>query len=349
MSPDEPIRVLLVGFGNVGKQLARILTVEKDLFPRIDELELSFVGITTLTKGGLANRSGVDLVRALEELDSLDRFSSENPDFSMLSSQEAVETLDYEVLVELSTLSIETGGEPALSHLTEALTRGCHCITANKGPIAFGYSELDSLADANACALFFESTVMDGAPVFSLYDSGLMGCTVREIEGILNSTTNFVLSRMEEGDSLNEAVEMAQGIGFTEADPRYDLEGWDAAVKICLLANVMMGGQITPFDVDRQGILSLDEGKVREVRDQGRHLKLICRAWREEHDVNAEVRLRSVNRESPFGLTSGAASVLRVSTDLMGPLTVLQEDPTLYDTAYGVLNDFLRLRAEGYL
>ena len=190
---------------------------------------------------------------------------------------------------------------------------------------------------------------MDGAPVFSLYDAGLKGCEVLEIEGILNSTTNFVLSQMEEGDSLGKAVEMAQEIGFAEADPRYDLEGWDASVKICLLANVMMGACMTPFDVDRQGISSLDERTVQEVREQGRHFKLMCRAWREEDEVNAEVKIRSVTRESPFGLTSGAASVLRISTDLMGPLTILQEDPTLYDTAYGVLNDFLRLQDEGYL
>ena len=349
MAPYEPIRALLIGFGNVGSQLARILTVERDLFPGKGDLEISVIGVTTLTKGGLTNPRGVDLVRALGELDAKGRFSSQNPDFSVLSSQEAVETLDYDVLVELSTLAIDTGGEPAFSYLFEALGRGSHCITANKGPIAFGYSDLSALAATNDCALFFESTVMDGAPVFSFYDAGLRGCKVLEIEGVLNSTTNFVLSRMEEGDSLPEAVEVARESGFAEADPRFDLEGWDASAKICILANVMMGSQMTPFDIERQGISSLDENRVRKVCEQDRHLKLICRAWRDGNKVDAEVKVRSVTSQSPFGLTSGAASVLRISTDLMGPLTILQEDPTLNDTAYGVLNDFLRLRAEGYL
>jgi homoserine dehydrogenase len=338
----------LVGFGNVGSQLARILTFEKDLFPGLSDLEISVVGVTTLTKGGLTNPQGVDLVRALRELDAEGRFSNRNPDFSELSSREAVETLDYEVLVELSTMSLDSVGEPASSYLFEALRRGCHCITANKGPIAFRYSELLACAEANDCALFFESTVMDGAPVFSLYDAGLRGCEILEIEGILNSTTNFVLSRMEEGESLNEAIEVAKETGFAEADPRFDLEGWDASAKICILANVMMGAQMTPFDIEREGISSLDESRVRKVCEQGRHLKLMCRAWRDGNRVDAEVKVRTVTSQSPFGLTSGAASVLRISTDLMGPLIILQEDPTLNDTAYGVLNDFLRLRAEGY-
>jgi homoserine dehydrogenase len=185
---------------------------------------------------------------------------------------------------------------------------------------------------------------MDGAPVFSLGKAGLRGCEILELEGILNSTTNFVLARMEIGDAMTDAVEMAQELGFAEADPRYDLEGWDAAVKVCLLANVLMDADLTPFDVEREGITALKKRHVQGALEQGKHLKLLCRAWREKGSVWAEVKVRPVARESLFGLTSGAASVLRISTDLMGPVTICQEEPTLYDTAYGILNDLLTLR-----
>lgn len=343
-SSSQQIRALFVGFGNVGRQLARILTLEREQFPNLQDLEVAVVAIITRTRGGLANRDGVDLTRALYEIESEGRFSFQNPEFCGLDSMDAVRNLDYDVLVELSTLNIEDNGQPALSYIEGALERGHHCVTANKGPIAFSYSDLLALAEAQDCALLFESTVMDGAPIFSLGIGGLRGCEILELEGILNTTTNFVLYRMEMGDEMAEAVDMAHELGFAEADPRYDLEGWDAAVKICLLANVLMGANLTPFDVDREGITVLTKRHLQGALRRGKHLKLIARAWSEGGKILAEVKVRPVAHESLFGLTSGTASTLRISTDLMGPVTICQEESTLYDTAYGVLNDLLTLR-----
>lgn len=342
-SPSDQIRVLLIGFGNVGRQLGRILTVERNQFPNLRNLRLLLVGLVTGSHGSLVNKNGVDLTRALYEAEADDRFSPQNPDFSRLDSREAVESLEYDVLIELSTLSIERMGQPALSYIETALERGCHCVTANKGPIAFAYSDLMRLAQSRGCELLFESTVMDGTPVFSMAREGLKGCEILELEGILNSTSNFVLTQMENGYSMNEAIETAKQLGFAEADPRYDLEGWDAAVKICLLANVLMESDLTPFDIEREGIWELDGRRVQEAVKRQKHLKLLCRAWRERGKVHGEVRLRPVKQQSVFGLTSGAASVLRVSTDLMGPVTICQEEPSPYDTAYGVLNDLLTI------
>jgi homoserine dehydrogenase len=346
-SSSGQLRALLVGFGNVGRQLARIVTLEREQFPNLRDLDLSVVAVLTASRGALVNPAGVDLTRALYEVESEGRFSNLNPEFQQLRSMEAVEALDYDVLVELSTLNIEENGEPALSYIEKALARGKHSVTANKGPIAFAYSDLVVLAEAENCALLFESTVMDGAPIFSMGREGLKGSEILELEGVLNSTTNFVLTRMELGDSAGQAVRLAQELGFAEADPNHDLEGWDAAVKICILANVLMGANLTPFDVEREGITTLTQQDLGAALGRGQHLKLVCRAWREFSRVRAEVKVRPVAHESLFGLTSGSASALRISTDLMGPIAICQEEPTPYDTAYGVLSDLMIINSLG--
>jgi homoserine dehydrogenase len=337
------MRVLLIGFGNVGRQVCRILMLERARFPGLADLDVTVVGIVTRSRGVLANAAGVDPVRALREVDAAGRFDPGNPDAGGPDGLSAARELEYDVLVELSTLSIEGRGEPAISHIKAALERGRHVVTANKGPIAFAYDELVSLARSRQCALLHESTVMDGAPVFNLRRACLRGCRIEELRGILNSTTNLVLSCMEEGRPLSEAVHVAQERGFAEADPRHDLEGWDAAAKISVLANAFMGAGLTPLDVEREGILSVTVEKARKVRAEGRRLRLLCRAWREGGSVRARVGLDAIPLSDPFASRTGAGGMLRISTDLMGPILVTQEEPTLYDTAYGVLGDLLTL------
>jgi homoserine dehydrogenase len=258
-----------------------------------------------------------------------------------ISGVEAVRQLDYDVLVELSTLSIQQRGEPALSHVREALMRGRHVVTANKAPAAFAYHELVELAREKGVKFLHESTVMDGTPVFSLAREGLKGATVRSVSGVLNSTTNFVLSRMEQGESLESAVRTAQKEGFAEADPRHDLEGWDAAAKITVLANALMGASLTPFDVDRQGITHVSVQDAQRAVQSGKNLKLICKAWREGENVRARVKLEEVERGHPFAPIRESGSILMIETDLLAPFVISETDPTLYDTAYGVINDLL--------
>ncbi len=337
------MRVLLIGFGNVGRRACRLLTLERTRFPGLADLDPAVVGIVTRSRGALANAAGVDLLRALREMEAAGRFDPANPEVVGTDGLAAARELEYDVLVELSTLSIEGRGEPAVSHIKAALERGRHVVTANKGPIAFAYDELVSLARSRQCALLHEATVMDGAPVFNLRRACLRGCRIEELRGILNSTTNFVLSCMEEGRALDEAVSVARERGFAEADPRHDLEGWDAAAKIAVLANVFMHAGLTPLDVEREGILSVTVEQARKVRAGGKRLKLLCRAWREGGGVRARVGLEEIPVGDPFASGTGAGGILQISTDLMGPILVAQEAPTLDDTAYGVLGDLLTL------
>ena len=312
-----------------------MLTEERKCFPGLQELDFQPVAIFTRRRGALMEPTGIDLARALEDFRSNGRF----PDASV-PVLEALQNLEYDVLVELSTLSIAAKGEPAVAHVRAALERKKHVVTANKGPAAFAFRELDSLARRNGVCFLFESAVMDGAPVFSLRKV-LRGCRVTGISGILNTTTNFVLSRLELGESIERAVKTAQELGFAEADPSLDLEGWDAAAKIAILANVFLGAELDPLQVERRGIANLTAEAAARVVSAKRRLKLIGRAEFVEGKVRARVAPEEITADHLFALVSGKGAALRLETDMMGPLWIIQENPGLNDTAAGVLQDLL--------
>ncbi len=340
---NKPVRALFVGFGNVGQKVAEILFLERERHPNVRSLDLRVVGIVTKSRGSLVNNNGVDVVKALQEIREGGRFSWTNFELTNIKGLDAVRQLDYDVLVELSTLSIAQKGEPALSHVREALNRGKHVVTANKAPAAFAYHELTSLAHDKGVSFLIESTVMDGTPVFNLAKHGLKAASILGVSGVLNSTTNFVLSRMEQGESLEAAVTIAQKEGFAEADPRHDLEGWDASAKITVLANALMGASLTPYDVDRQGITHVSVADAQTAVKAGKHLKLICKAWREGEQVKTKVALEEIERGHPFAPIRESGSILMIETDLLAPFVITETEPTLSDTAFGVINDLMSL------
>ena len=331
----RPLRAVFVGFGHVAQRMAAMLTEERKCFSGLQELDLRPVAIFTRRRGALMEPTGIGLARALEDFRSNGCF----PDASM-PVMKALQELDYDVLVELSTLSIAAKGEPAVSHVRAALERGKHVVTANKGPAAFAFRELDRLARKNGVLFLFESAVMDGAPVFSLRKV-LRGCRITGISGILNTTTNFVLSRLELEESIEHAVKTAQELGFAEADPSLDLEGWDAAAKIAILANVFLGAELDPLQVERRGIGDLAPAAIAGAAATGLRWKLICRAGFADGKVSARVGLEEVPRDHFFAAVSGTGAALCLETDMMGPLWVIQENPGLNDTAAGVLQDLL--------
>ncbi|MBN2431756.1 MAG: homoserine dehydrogenase [Acidobacteria bacterium] len=339
------MRILMIGFGNVGRKVMEILSVARHRFPGLTRLHPVWVGVFTRSRGALARSAGLDPQDVLQSLPAESGVPDSHPYRTTLTVAEAVQQLDYDILVELSVLSIEQRGEPVVTWVREALGRGRHVVTANKGPAAFAHAELSATANRAGVRFLFESAVMDGAPVFNMARHALMGSRILEISGILNSTTNYVLRRLEEGSSLAEAVAEAQAAGFAEADPSLDLEGWDAAAKIAVLANVLLEGRVTPPEVARTGITGITPADIRRARDRGCRLKLVCRARRTETGVTARVAPEEIPLDDPFARVEGSGSILRLETDLMGPLLITQENPTLYDTAYGVLNDLLSLAA----
>ncbi|MFL6262908.1 MAG: homoserine dehydrogenase [Thermoanaerobaculia bacterium] len=328
------MKLLLLGFGNVGRRLAEVL-VDRASYPGLADLEVSIVGITTGSRGGVADPDGLDPRRVLAEQG---RFASS------LGSEEALQTLDYDVAVEMTPLDIPGRGAAAISHMRAAMERGRHAITCNKGPIAWAWRPLRDLARERGVSFLYETTVMDGAPVFNLAQLCLQGNTVLKIEGILNSTTNYILGEMEKGASLADAIKGAQRLGIAEADPANDLEGWDAAVKVSALANVLLDADLPPEAVERESLSALTPQRVREALDRGCRLKMVCEAFREGGKVIGRVQVREIPLADPFALVAGTGSILRFTTDILGKLVITEEDPDLSTTAYGVISDLFRLR-----
>jgi len=327
------VRLLLLGFGHVGRRLVEILA-DRTIYPGLADLDVSIVGITTGSHGAIADPAGLDPRSVLEQV----RFPQH------LTSLEAIRTLDCDVVVEMTPLDIPSRGAAAIAHIREALERKRHVITCNKGPLAWAYRPLRDLARRQERAFLYETTVMDGAPVFNLVQTCLRGNTVQRVEGILNSTSNYVLCAMEKGQSLAEAVAAAQAIGVAEADPRNDLDGWDAAVKTAALANVLLAAEMTPEQVERESMASITPETVRAALARGRRIKMVCEAWRDGGQVAARVTAREIPLTDPFALVEGISSILRLTTDIAGKIVLTEEEPDLSTTAYGVISDLYRLR-----
>ena len=245
-----------------------------------------------------------------------------------------------DVMFEGTSLNVDTG-QPAIDYLRAALLHGAHAITANKGPVVHAYPELSELAAARGQRFLFESVVMDGAPIFSLFRECLPAVQVLAIRGILNSTTNVILTEMENGLTFDESLQKAQEMGIAETDPSYDVEGWDATVKLAALATVLMGVRVRPQDVDRRGISGLNAEAVCEARRSARPYKLVCHARREGTKVASSVKPEQLSWSDPMAHVTGSSSIVTFETDIFPALTITETDPGLGTTAYGMLADFI--------
>jgi homoserine dehydrogenase len=254
-----------------------------------------------------------------------------------------------DILFEATSLDV-ADGQPAVDHIRAALHHGAHAISANKGPIVHAYRELRDLARARGKKFLFESTVMDGVPIFSLFDQ-LPAIHLHGFHGILNSTTNVILAEMENGLTFDGALAKAQSLGVAETDASHDIDGWDAAVKTAALITVLMDIPIKLADIRRDGIRDLTAQAVRNARRDGWPFKLVCRARRKTsidssgvavHSLEASVAPEKVLASSPMGKIAGTSSYIYFETDIFPGLALTEENPGLYATAYGMLADFIR-------
>ncbi|HUV92854.1 MAG TPA: hypothetical protein VMV80_07195 [Anaerolineales bacterium] len=228
-----------------------------------------------------------------------------------------------------------------MEYLRTALENGMHVITANKGPVVHAYHELTALAESKDRKFYFESAVMDGAPIFSLFRETLPAANLISFRGVLNSTTNVILTRMETGDTFEQAVAYTQEIGLAETDPSGDIDGWDAAVKVAALVTVLMGVPLKPADVDRTGIRGITSEEIAAAQKQDNRWKLLCSArWEGEH-IEAQVAPEMVGHGSPFYAIEGSTSIVQFETDTLPQLSITEGDPGPETTAYGLLADFV--------
>ncbi|HEV2289697.1 MAG TPA: hypothetical protein VGR81_12155 [Candidatus Acidoferrales bacterium] len=326
----------LVGLGNVGKEFVRLLAAKDAVLRRDYGIGWKLTGVASRRIGWIADTNGLDPSAVLEH-----RFAKPTEAKPLQNVREWLATARADVLFEASSLN-HHDGQPATDHLKAALESGAHAISANKGPVVHAYTELRDLAQAKNRKFLFESTVMDGTPIFSLFPHSLPAVELRGFRGILNSTTNVVLTEMEKGLTLDEAVKHAQEIGVAETDPSNDLDGWDAAVKVAVLVIVLMGVPIKLEDVERIGIRTITPEQLAAARAAGMRYKLICRASRTSNGgVRASVRPQQLPLSDTLAMREGTTSVLRFDMDVFG-LTIVEHKPGVIATAYGLLADFIR-------
>jgi homoserine dehydrogenase len=350
------IRIALVGFGNVGRRFVERLRGPYARVLRENGLRARVTGIATARHGIAVDARGIELGRALRlvakgPLRMADRFSGASRSLERLHRgrpladvRAFIARVPADVLIELTTLDPRSG-QPAIDHVRQALGRGLHVITANKGPVAFALGPLRILAARKKKLFLHEGAVMDGTPVFNLVERCLRGARVLSFRGTLNSTSNLVLSRMEEGLTASAALRQAQRLGIAEADPRHDLDGWDAAVKGCALANALMGAAVRPRQVRCTGMAHVTALEARRALRAGTRLRLVVRGERK----GGRVRVRVAPERVPFGdplAGSGPDAALVLETDLMGEIGVFERGASLDQTAYALVSDLLRIARE---
>jgi homoserine dehydrogenase len=318
------MNLALIGYGNVGRAFARLLESQRRVFP------FRIVAIHTMRRGTAFDKAGLAVDPNFgPPADSADQFLDR-----------AVKQAGAEIVVELTTLNPATG-EPAISHIRAAFARRLHVVTANKGPIAHAYAALVDEAKRAGVEFRFESTVMDGAPVFNMARNTLPGCKILGFTGVLNSTTNVAIELMQKGRTLQEGIEEAQRIGIAEADASYDIDGWDAAAKTAALANVLMDARVTPLDVDRRGIARLTPEKLLALKQQGKTIRLVSRARTTSTGIKLRVRAEVLAESDVLSSARHTSSLLLLETDLMGTVGVYEVDPGVAQTAYGVFSDLV--------
>jgi len=252
-----------------------------------------------------------------------------------------------DVVFETTSLNPENG-QPAIEYLRKSLLSGAHAITANKGPIVYAYDELNAIAIAQGKRFMFEATVLDSAPVFSLFRETLPAARIRGFSGVFNSTTNVILETMEEGRSFAEGVKTAQELGVAETDPSHDVDGWDSIMKVCAIARVILRAPLLPTDVRREGIRGLDSATLQAARAEGKPFKLLSRATvNADGSVTAFVRPEQIALNDPLGGVRGTSLAIHFELDTIPGLTIISHRPNLQSTAYGLLADFVNADRRG--
>jgi len=332
------IRLAVLGYGNVGQALTRLLIRKEATLRDHYGLSCTMTGVLTRRSGGWIAAEGIapaDLVASGWPQGILPAGAGPWTGNGVAFAR----ACPADVLVEVTTLDPQRG-EPALSHVRAALASGKHVVTANKGPIAHSYRELRELARRQSRHLRFESTVLDGLPIFNMAEFALRATTITGFRGILNGTSNYVLGMMARGATLENAVHAAQQLGIAEANPAYDLEGWDAAVKGVALANVLMDADLRPADVQRIG-LGADVMRARSATiPAGRVLKQIATGTRVGEQITVRVQLEELPGDDLFAL---ARTAIALQTDTMGTITVIEDEGGPEFTAFGLLSDLVNI------
>ncbi len=336
-------KLAFIGFGTVGQGLTEILIEKKDTLAEKYGFNYSVVAISDIMKGSVYDEDGLDMKKVLDLLKSGKKLDEYPTGIKGLDSISTIKDTSANTIIEVTYTDVKTG-EPALTHIKTALQSGKNVVSSNKGPVVKQVSDLLKLAKQNKVYYGFEGVVLSGTPVINLAKFTLAGNNINSFKGILNGTTNFILSKMEEGMSYEKALKKAQDLGYAEADPTGDVEGLDALGKVVILTNVVLGKKITWQDVERKGITNITIQDVEKAKEEGKRWKLIGSAEiKPDGSVIAKVWPEKLPLDDPLSGVSGATNALTFYTDELGPVTIVGPGAGRRETGFALLIDLLEI------
>jgi len=334
--------IVFIGFGVVGTGLAEIMHNKKDYLKNKYGFEYNVLGVCDLIKGSIYDENGLDLEKVLKLNKEKGKIIDYPAKEKGLKSVEMIKKPEVDIVVEVTPTNVKTG-EPGLTHYRTALENKKHIVSTNKGPVALKYKELKEIADKNNVYLGFEGTVLSGTPAINLATRDLAGCEIKSIQGILNGTTNYILTKMEEGREYEDVLKEAQELGYAETDPTADVEAYDPLAKIVILANTVMEGNVDLNKVPREGITKITLEDVKRAKKNGKRIKLIGKAWREGGEVKAQIKPEEIPLTHPLANVMGVLNAITFETDVTGDVTIIGPGAGAYTAGYAMLTDMLEI------
>jgi len=336
------IRLAFIGFGNVAQGLTQILRDKNEQFRRQWGCHFSICAISDPLKGCAYSADGLDpseLLDAVQQKGTIQSVSSSNTHWDAL---ELIQNCPADVVIEMSYTNLETG-EPSTSYMIEAMRRKKHVVTTNKGPVALHYDLLEEIAQQNGVKIGIEGTVMSGTPALYMGRELLAAARIERIQGILNGTSNYILSQMETGKSYTESLEEAQALGYAEANPRGDVEGFDAAAKVAILGRFVLGMKIQFSEIKRIGITHLTMEDILQANQSGMHWKLVGTLDQVNGNFTAAVEPLCLPDSHPLARISGVTNAIVYTTQLLGDVTLAGPGAGRLETGYAIIQDLLRI------
>lgn len=342
-------KLAFIGFGVVGQGLAEILRDKKEALKKEEEFEAEIVAISDLMKGSIYHPHGLDIdtvLNVLKETGNLENYPQTPGLITGWDSLKTIRETNADTVIEVSYTDVKTG-QPAIDHCKTAFENGKNVVMTNKGPVALAYKELSEIAEQHGVHWGFEGTVMSGTPALRMPIATLAGNNITGIRGILNGTTNYILTKMEdEGVSYEDALKEAQVLGYAEADPTSDVEGYDARYKIVILANYVMNAPLKVEEVSCTGISSITLDDIEQAKKEGKRWKLLAKARKEEGGVVASIAPEKVDISDSLASISGATNAITYETDLLGPVTLSGAGAGKVETGFSLLIDLISISRE---
>ncbi|MED1468476.1 homoserine dehydrogenase [Bacillus salipaludis] len=339
-------KLAFIGFGVVGQGLAEILLDKKEELEQKEGFEATVVAISDFIKGSIYHPNGLDLdlvLKTLRETGSLENYPQTPGLLTGWDSFQTITGTNADTIIEVSYTDVKTG-QPAIDHCKAAFESGKNVVMTNKGPVALAYKELSEIAEKHGVHWGFEGTVMSGTPSLRMPIETLAGNEIKEIRGILNGTTNYILTKMEqEGVSYESALKEAQELGYAEADPTSDVEGYDARYKVVILANYIMGIPLKVEDVSCKGITEISLKDIEEAKAEGKRWKLLGKVKKENGEVTASVAPEKVEITDSLTSIGGAVNAITYECDLLGPVTLSGAGAGKTETGFSLLIDLIHI------